>query len=125
MLFSGGLFTQDEHEQELVFRFAVDRINQDSSILSGSKLIAEVERINDKSDTFHADKKGNNYYWITFTSCQFNSIHQIPFISWSNQNKLLFYWWSNIAMIHDSFQCYQFYFKLKKIDFLLQKDKTP
>lgn len=81
MLFSGGLFTEDEHEQELVFRFAVDRINQDSSILSGSKLIAEVERINDKSDTFHADKKGNNYYSITFTTCQFNLIRFIKFNS--------------------------------------------
>lgn len=53
----GGLFSTDEEEQELVFRFAVDRINADTTILPRSTLIAQVERIG-KEDSFHADKKG-------------------------------------------------------------------
>ena len=54
---SGGLFTPEEEEQELVFRFAVDRINSDTTILPRSTLIPQIERIgNDNS--FHADKKG-------------------------------------------------------------------
>jgi len=54
---TGGLFSEDEEEQELVFRFAVDRINADPSILPKSTLVAQVERIG-KEDSFHADKKG-------------------------------------------------------------------
>lgn len=54
---SGGLFTSDQEEEALVFRFAVERINADKTILQTSHLIADVETIDEK-DSFHADKKG-------------------------------------------------------------------
>ncbi len=64
---TGGLFSEDEEEQELVFRFAVDRINADPSILPKSQLVAQVERIGNE-DIFHADKKG------LFIALLYNSI---------------------------------------------------
>ncbi len=53
----GGLFGLNEHEQELAFHFAIDRINADRSILQSSTLVADVQRISD-SDSFHGNKKG-------------------------------------------------------------------
>ncbi len=41
----------------MLFRFAVDRINADITILPRTTLMAEVERI-EELDSFHADKKG-------------------------------------------------------------------
>ena len=41
----------------MVFRFAIERINTDPTILPNSKLVAQVEKIG-KEDSFHADKKG-------------------------------------------------------------------
>ncbi|CAG2100868.1 unnamed protein product, partial [Medioppia subpectinata] len=52
----GGLFTQSQTEQELLFRLSVDRINADSTILSKTTLMAQIERIED-IDSFHADKQ--------------------------------------------------------------------
>ncbi|CAG2166449.1 unnamed protein product, partial [Oppiella nova] len=51
-----GLFGEDGEEQELVFRFAIERINADPTILPKSTLVAQVERIG-REDSFHADKK--------------------------------------------------------------------
>lgn len=55
--FLGGLFDSDEEEQELAFRFAIDRINADPSFLGESMLIAHVERVG-KQDSFYAQRKG-------------------------------------------------------------------
>lgn len=57
LVLAGGLFAEDEEEQEMVFRFAIDRINADPTILPKSTLVAQVEKIA-REDSFHADKKG-------------------------------------------------------------------
>lgn len=44
-LFVGGLFGDGEEEQEAIFRFAVERINDDKNILPSSTLVAQVERV--------------------------------------------------------------------------------
>src|SRR5689334_20326665 len=56
VLHVGGLFSADEEQQEMVFRFAVDRINQDTTLLTRSTLTPQVERIA-QEDSFHANKK--------------------------------------------------------------------
>ena len=53
----GGLFSPDEEEQELVFRFAIDKINADPSLLASSTLAPVIEKIV-RNDSFHTDKKG-------------------------------------------------------------------
>lgn len=60
---AGGLFTKDQTEQELMFRLAVDRINADSTILSRTTLVAQVEKI-EELDSFHADKRGSPNVWL-------------------------------------------------------------
>ncbi|XP_025016477.1 glutamate receptor ionotropic, kainate 2 isoform X1 [Tetranychus urticae] len=52
----GGLFSDGEEEQELVFKYAVDRINSDTTILPRSALVAQVEHFGSE-DSFRADKK--------------------------------------------------------------------
>ncbi|XP_074598842.1 glutamate receptor ionotropic, kainate 2-like [Brevipalpus obovatus] len=53
----GGLFSKNELEQELAFRFAVDSINSDSSILFDKyKLEAKIEHL-ERDDSFKADRK--------------------------------------------------------------------
>lgn len=60
-MITGGLFSADEEEQELTFRFAVEKINADRSlILPRSTLVAHVERIG-REDSFHAHKKGKAF----------------------------------------------------------------
>lgn len=66
---AGGLFHPGDESQEIAFRFAVDTINRDKSILPRSKLVVQIERIS-AQDSFHASKRGklflnrndNNYY---------------------------------------------------------------
>lgn len=53
----GGLFTADQREEEFFFRLAVNNINEDTSILSRTKLVAQVKSI-DYYDSFHANKRG-------------------------------------------------------------------
>ncbi|GIX92224.1 uncharacterized protein CEXT_593141 [Caerostris extrusa] len=55
-VFPGGLFDTEDDEQELAFRIAVDRINADTSVLSRSRLVAQVEKIA-VDDSFRATKK--------------------------------------------------------------------
>ncbi|KAK4337133.1 hypothetical protein RND71_043892 [Anisodus tanguticus] len=52
----GGLFSEGEEEQELMFRIAAERINSDPTILPRSTLVAQVEKIG-REDSFHANKK--------------------------------------------------------------------
>lgn len=58
----GGLFSEGEEEQELMFRLAVERINADPTILPRSTLVAQVEKIG-REDSFHANKKGMFWLW--------------------------------------------------------------
>lgn len=54
-LIAGGLFHPDD-QQEIAFRYAVDKINADRSVLPRSKLLAQIERISPQ-DSFHASKR--------------------------------------------------------------------
>ena len=53
----GGLFNEDEKEQELIFKHAVEKINSDQTILPRSSLVAHIERVRPE-DSFRANKKG-------------------------------------------------------------------
>ncbi|UXI16918.1 hypothetical protein NH340_JMT02861 [Sarcoptes scabiei] len=52
----GGLFTPEQREEEFIFRLAVNDINEDQTILTRTKLVAQVKTI-DYYDSFHANKK--------------------------------------------------------------------
>lgn len=56
---AGGLFHPGDEDQELAFRYAVEKINLDKTILPRSKLSAQIERIS-PHDSFHASKRGNS-----------------------------------------------------------------
>ena len=56
-LLSGGLFTPEQREEEFLFRLAVHNINEDETILSRTKLVAQVKSV-DYFDSFHANKRG-------------------------------------------------------------------
>lgn len=62
-LISGGLFHPGDDNQEIAFRYAVDKINTDKSILPRSKLTAQVEIISPQ-DSFHASKRGDFFIRI-------------------------------------------------------------
>lgn len=55
----GGLFHPADDKQEVAFRYAVERINADNSILPRSRLSAQVEKISPQ-DSFHASKRGSS-----------------------------------------------------------------
>lgn len=55
----GGLFEADEDEQKLVFRYALDTINEERTILPRTNLRGLVEHV-DRDDSFNVDKKGEN-----------------------------------------------------------------
>lgn len=55
--FPGGLFHPSDKKQEVAFRYAVEKINNNRDILSKSRLSAQVEQISPQ-DSFHASKKG-------------------------------------------------------------------
>jgi glutamate receptor, ionotropic, invertebrate len=59
MLFAGGLFHPEDDRQEVAFKYAVDRINADRSVLPRSRLTAQIERISPQ-DSFHASKRGQS-----------------------------------------------------------------
>ncbi|KAG8225567.1 hypothetical protein J437_LFUL002084 [Ladona fulva] len=52
----GGIFGDDDMQQELAFRYAVDRINMDKNILEGSKIVPIIERVSPK-DCFQTAKR--------------------------------------------------------------------
>ncbi|CAH1993009.1 unnamed protein product [Acanthoscelides obtectus] len=52
----GGLFHPTDDKQEIAFRYAVEKINNDRTILPRSKLSAQIEKI-PPQDSFHASKK--------------------------------------------------------------------
>lgn len=54
---AGGLFHPADDKQEIAFRYAVEKINSDRSILPRSKLSAQIEKISPQ-DSFHASKRG-------------------------------------------------------------------
>uniref|UniRef100_A0A182UC39 Receptor ligand binding region domain-containing protein n=1 Tax=Anopheles melas TaxID=34690 RepID=A0A182UC39_9DIPT len=51
-----GLFHPDDDHQEIAFRYAVEKINSDRTILPRSKLLAQIERISPQ-DSFLASKR--------------------------------------------------------------------
>lgn len=53
---SGGLFHPADDNQEIAFRYAVEKINADRSILPRSRLSAQIEKISPQ-DSFHASKR--------------------------------------------------------------------
>ena len=56
-LLPGGLFDMSDSDQEIAFRFAVDRVNADRSVLPNTRLTAQIERI-PPQDSFYAAKQG-------------------------------------------------------------------
>lgn len=58
---AGGLFHNGDIDQELAFRYAVEKINLDKTILPRSKLSAQIEHVSPE-DSFHASKRG--LHWI-------------------------------------------------------------
>lgn len=56
-LILGGLFHPSDDKQEIAFRYAIEKINSDRTILPRSKLQAQIEKI-PPQDSFHASKKG-------------------------------------------------------------------
>lgn len=60
-IISGALFTDDQKDgsSELAFKYAVDRINNDRTLLSNTKLIYDIQYV-PREDSFHAAKKGMN-----------------------------------------------------------------
>lgn len=79
-IFPGGLFHPGDDNQVLAFRYAVDIINQDSSMLPRSKLSAQVETIS-PYDSFHASKKGETYppkfIWLWLNSKKITEIFDL------------------------------------------------
>uniref|UniRef100_A0A182IYX6 Receptor ligand binding region domain-containing protein n=1 Tax=Anopheles atroparvus TaxID=41427 RepID=A0A182IYX6_ANOAO len=63
MVAQGGLFHPDDDHQEIAFRYAVEKINSDRTILPRSKLLAQIERISPQ-DSFLASKRGKPKTWI-------------------------------------------------------------
>jgi len=52
----GGIFDVSSVEDEAVFQYAVDQINQQSNLLPGSRVVGWTERVN-LTDSFHTSKK--------------------------------------------------------------------
>lgn len=46
----------NEEEQETAFRFAIEKINDDATVLPGVTLVAHVERVSG-ADSFGSEKK--------------------------------------------------------------------
>lgn len=61
----GGLFAEGEEEQENAFRFAIERINDDSNLLRGLTLQASVERVSHQ-DAFRTSTQSK--FFLSFTS---------------------------------------------------------
>lgn len=68
----GGLFHEGDIDQELAFRYAVEKINLDKTVLPRSKLSAQIERV-PSEDSFHASKRG--YYLVNFMCSIFISFY--------------------------------------------------
>lgn len=70
ILISGGLFHPTDDKQEIAFRYAIEKINSDRSILPRSKLQAQIEKI-PPQDSFHASKKGMLVFCFCIDSIQY------------------------------------------------------
>lgn len=70
ILISGGLFHPTDDKQEIAFRYAIEKINSDRSILPRSKLQAQIEKI-PPQDSFHASKKGMFVFCFCIDSTQY------------------------------------------------------
>lgn len=56
---AGAMFTAEQREgpTELAFKYAVYRINKDSSLLPNTTLVYDIQYV-PRDDSFHASKKG-------------------------------------------------------------------
>ena len=59
-----------DSDQEIAFRFAVDRVNSDRTVLPDTRLTAQIERV-PQHDSFYAAKQGNRSH---SGGCQLTSI---------------------------------------------------
>lgn len=69
--FPGGLFHPSDDKQDVAFRYAVEKINNNRDILPKSRLSAQIEQIKPQ-DSFHASKRGEPTF--TFESTTFLSL---------------------------------------------------
>lgn len=63
---SGAIFRDNEEEQETAFRFAIEKINDDATVLPGVTLVAHVERVS-AGDSFGTEKKSNFFAYSCFS----------------------------------------------------------
>ena len=56
---AGAVINEGEEEQETAFRFAIERINDDATVLPGVTLVAHVERVLE-GDSFGTEKKSES-----------------------------------------------------------------
>ncbi|OAD62637.1 hypothetical protein WN48_07704 [Eufriesea mexicana] len=59
--FPGGLFHPSDDKQDVAFRYAVEKINNNRDILPKSRLSAQIEQIKPQ-DSFHASKRGLEWF---------------------------------------------------------------
>ena len=64
-----------DSDQEIAFRFAVDRVNSDRTVLPNTRLTAQIERI-PQQDSFYAAKQGNERR--RSSGLQFIKDHTLP-----------------------------------------------
>lgn len=57
--YPGGIFSPEEVEEAATFRYAIDRLNEDDTLLAKTKLHAHPVQIG-STDSFHAHKKGKS-----------------------------------------------------------------
>lgn len=67
----GGLFHPGDENQQIAFRYAIDKVNEDPALLPLSKLQAVAETIS-PFDSFRASKKGTHIIW---SSARSNYLH--------------------------------------------------
>lgn len=87
ILISGGLFHPTDDKQEIAFRYAIEKINSDRSILPRSKLQAQIEKI-PPQDSFHASKKGMSVFLLILLSMLKNSVLKQSLKKFSKQEML-------------------------------------
>jgi len=79
--FLGGLFHQNDVNQEKVFKHAIHDVNANRHILSRSNLSGQIEKVSPQ-DSFHASKRGKRFKkWHLADSCREYVLFKSPFPS--------------------------------------------
>lgn len=65
LLFTGAILTEDQRgsSTEQLFKYAVDKINRDPTLLPNTNLVFDIQYV-DKGDSWHASKKGIVFHWL-------------------------------------------------------------